>query len=172
MFITKKELQKAIDYFENTSTRKLKRKIDSINNRQPVLDQFIVVIGKSNLLWDMIEDIIISIYIIYYAHTEVKKRRFGKIDEGALLENTIAFDKFLLFFLKESKHNDSIDFARANFIRDRVALTYCFTMLSDIFGGAKNIPREILLPYFGLLKTIELEAQRPMKINNGSTNSQ
>jgi hypothetical protein len=162
--LTDKELKESIEFFQQKDINILENQARKINDKQPNFTAMIYTFEMLGYTRDMTEEFLESIFVIYYAYTELLKFEINTIGEDQIAYNINSFIEFINLYNKENKHEDKLDFSKLNFIKNQVVLNYAVQKLLLVFKSIKEIPNEILFPYFALLKAIELGVEN--KKNN------
>jgi hypothetical protein len=116
------------------------------------LEQF----GLSRII---VEDLLESIFVIYYIQTALNKKHIPAISSGQVFKNVAWFGQFIEYY-NEEKKSFSADLSEIKFLRDNIVLNFAATTLRHLFGGVTNIPKEVIFSYFALLKGIEMGAEK------------
>ncbi len=161
--LTEKELKESIEFFQQKDINILENQARKINQKQPNFTAMIYAFEMLGYTRDMTEEILESIFVIYYAYTELLKIELNTISAGQISKNQNAFIQFINFYNKEHGHEDKLDFSKFNFIKNQVVLNYAMQKLLLVFKSIKEIPNEILFPYFALLKAIEFGVEKHNK---------
>jgi hypothetical protein len=160
MQVTEDEIKIARNFFKQTDISVLEKQAGKINTEQPGFTAAIFAMEMHGLERIMTEDLLESIFVVYYVYTELRKIKLNTIGLDQIAKNIKWFESFIQFYNKEKASGDCADLKNAKFLKDDTVLTYAAETLRDLFGTAGNIPLEVVYPYFALLKGIETEAER------------
>lgn len=106
-----------------------------------------------------VEDILESIFVVYYAQTELRQRKIHQISFRQIKENIEWFGEFIRYY-NDEKQIRSDDLLSIKFIRDNVVLDFAINTLRNLFIHSTKIPIEVVFSYFSLLKAIEIESEK------------
>jgi len=157
--ISENDLKIAKDFFYYNDIEVLTAHCRKVNQRQPTFTAVLLALEMHGLDQSKVEDILESIFIVYYAQTEVKKRKISPISPGQIKKNIEWFEEFISYY-NEEKQVGSEDLSSIKFLRDDVVLDYALSTLQNMFITSTEIPREVTFSYFSLLKAIEIEAEK------------
>lgn len=157
--ISQNELNKAKSFFLNGNIKTLTAQSKKINKSQPNFTGVVLALEKHGLDIIKVEDLLESIFIVYYAQTEVRKKSIKQISIGQIMKNIKWFEEFVQYYNKE-KNYGTADLSAIKFLRDDIVLNFALETLRNMFGSPGKIPKEVLFSYFALLKEIEMEAEK------------
>jgi len=157
--ISEIELETAIDFFSNNDIEVLTAQSININQSQPNFSAVVLAFEMNGLQRSKVEEILESIFVVYYAQTEIKQRIINQITFGQIKENIRWFEEFIRYYIEE-KQIGSDDLLSIKFIRDNVVLDFALNTLRNLFINSTNIPREVVFGYFSILKAIEIGAEK------------
>ena len=106
-----------------------------------------------------VEDLLESIFIIYYAQTELRKKIIRQISVGQIKNNIKWFEEFIKYYNEEKEFRTG-DLSEIKFLRDNIVLDFALKTLRDLFYDSTKIPKEVIFGYFALLKAIEMGAEK------------
>lgn len=155
--ISEKELKTARDFFSGKDIKVLTAQCVKINQSQPNFSAVVLALEIHGLDQSAVEDILESIFVIYYAQTELRQKTIKQISFGQIRENIKLFEEFLKYY-NDEKQIGSDDLLSIKFIRDNVVLEFALNTLRHLFINSTEIPKEVLFSYFSLLKAIEIGA--------------
>jgi hypothetical protein len=156
--ISQAELEKARAFFSGDDIAVLRDQSIEINTSQPNFTATVLALEMYGVDRPIVEDLLESIFIVYYAQTELRQRTIKEITVEQIKENIEWFDDFIVYFEGEQKAGIE-DLSQIEFIRDRVVLEFALKTLTSLFGNVASIPREVMYYYFALLKGIEKGAE-------------
>ncbi len=161
--LTEELIHKSIMFFHNNELTVLENQSRKINKKQPSFTAMIYAFEMHGYTRNITEEILESIFVIYYAYTELLKIDIDTISTGQIAKNQKLFMDFIDLYNKERKHEDKLDFKKIDFIKSNVVLNYALQKLLSVFNDIDNFPNEIITPYFALLKAIEYGANKKVK---------
>jgi hypothetical protein len=157
--ITKDQLEISKQIFRDSSIDKLTAISTKINKEQPNFTGVLLALEMHGLDRITVEDLLESIFVVYYAQTHLNKKNIPTISIGQVIKNVNWFGQFIDFFNHE-KNDGSSELDQIKFLRDEIVLNYAAHTLQNLFGDFKKIPKEVMFTYFGLLKGIEMGAEK------------
>jgi len=157
--ISENELKTAIDFFSNNDIEVLTVQSIKINQSQPNFSAVVLALEMHGLDRSKVEDILESIFVVYYAQTELRQRIINQISFGQIKKNIKWFEEFIRYY-NDEKQIGSNDLLSIKFIRDNVVLDFALNTLRNLFIDSTKIPREVVFSYFSLLKAIEIGAEK------------
>jgi len=157
--ISKNELLKAKDFFSNSEIDLLTDISIRINSEQPNFSAAVLAFELNGIDRVKTEDILESIFTIYYIHIVLKKVMINTISSGQIKKNIKWFGDFLIYYNKENEYG-TVNILEMKFLRDDIVLNYALDTLLLIFGALENIPKEVVFAYFAILKGIEIGAEK------------
>ena len=157
--ISEKELQLAILFFSSNDIEALTAQAIKINQSQPNFSAVVLALERHGLDRIKVEDLLESIFVVYYAQTELRQRKMNRITFKQIKENVKWFGEFISYFNEEKKTGND-DLLSLKFLRDDVVLDYAFNTLGNLFGDPTKIPQEVVFGYFSLLKAIEMGTEK------------
>lgn len=157
--ITGEQLEKAEMFFEESSVDVLTDISIRINTEQPNFTAVLLQLEMFGLIQPDVEDLLESVFVVYYAQTVLNRKSIPAISLEEIMENVDRFAQFITNFNQE-KAAHSPDLNQNEFLRDEIVLHYALEKLNYLFGDYRNIPNEVTFTYFGLLKGIELGAEK------------
>lgn len=157
--ISEHDLKTSIDFFSNSDIEVLTAQAIKINQSQPNFSAVVLALEMHGLDRIKVEDILESIFVIYYAQTDLRKRMINQITFLQIKENIKWFEEFIRYY-NEEKKTGSNDLLSIEFIRDKVVLNFALNTLRNLFINSIEIPREVVFSYFSLLKAIEIGAEK------------
>lgn len=153
--ITRDQLEKAKLFFRESSIDKLTAISIKINTEQPNFTGVLLALQMHGLDRIKVEDLLESVFIVYYAQTFLNKKSIRTISSGQVAENVKLFGQFIDYFNREKS-----DSAQIKFLRDEIVLHFAVETLHNLFGDIKDVPIEVVFGYFALLKGIEIGAEK------------
>lgn len=160
MKITNDEIIKAEMFFSQNNVDILAAQARRFNKEQPNFTATVRAMEMHGLAIEKVEDLLLSIFVIYYVQTVLKKKRVNTISIGQIAKNIASFESFLNFYNKEKTFEADVDLSKVKFINDETVLHYALLKLIKLFGTIRDIPREVFFSYFALLKGIEIGAEK------------
>ena len=157
--ITKDQLETAQQFFRESSINVLTTVSTRINKEQPNFTAVLLALEMHGLDRNSVENLLESIFIIYYIQTDLNKKSIPTISTGQVVKNINGFGQFIEYYNQE-KSDDSSDLSQIKFLRDQIVLNFAVETLHKLFGDVKNIPKEVTFGYLGLLKGIEMGADK------------
>ena len=157
--ISENELKIAKVFFSNNDIEVLTAQSIKINQSQPNFSAVVLALEMHGLDRSKVEDILESLFVIYYAQTELKKRKIKKISYAQIKKNIQWFEEFIKYY-NDERQIGSDDLSSIKFIRDNVVLDFALSTLHNLFMDSTKIPIEVVFSYFSLLKAIEIGAER------------
>jgi len=157
--ISENELKIAQDFFSNNDIELLTAQSIKINQSQPNFSAVVLALEMHGLQRSKVEEILESIFVVYYAQTVLKQRIINQITFQQIKENVRWFEEFIRYY-NEEKQIGSDDLLLIKFIRDNVVLDFALNTLRNLFINSTNIPREVVFGYFSILKAIEMGAEK------------
>ena len=157
--ISSDELNTAQEFFASNNIATLTAQSIKINKSQPNFTAVVLALEMHGLDRIKVEDLLESIFVVYYAQTELRKKSIRQISVGQIKKNIQWFEEFISYYNEEDSAGSS-DLSQIKFIRDEVVLNYAAKTLRDLFSEASMIPREVVFSYFSLLKAIEIGAEK------------
>ena len=152
-WLSQSEIDRAIDYFSQNSIETLTATCTSFNINQPTFSGIVLAWGKFGVPMDRLEDLLESIFVIYYAHTEIRRRKFPQISLEVFSKNLLKFQSFIKLYEKETRPNQEA--IAMTFLEDKIALRHALDSMADAFDGIEYVPSEVTIAYVALLKSIE-----------------
>jgi len=157
--ISAKELKTAIDFFSKNDIEVLTAQSIKINKSQPGFSAVVLALERHGLQRSAVEEILESIFVVYYAQTVLKQRIINQITFRQIKENVKWFEEFIKYY-NEEKQIGSDDLLSIKFIRDNVVLDFALNTLSNLFINPTNMPKEVVFGYFSILKAIEMGVEK------------
>ena len=157
--ITRDQLETAKRFFRESSIDKLTTISTTINKEQPNFTSVLLAMEMHGLDRIKVEDLLESVFIIYYAQTLLNKKHIPTISSGQVVKNVNWFGQFIDYYNNE-KSDSSADRSQIKFLRDEIVLNFAVDTLRNLFGDIKDIPKEVAFGYFALLKGIEMGAEK------------
>jgi hypothetical protein len=157
--ITKDKLEESKQFFLNNTIDVLTNISIEINTEQPNFTGVLLALEMHGLDIIEVEDLLETIFVIYYAQTRLHKRSIPEITIEEVFKNVSWFEQFIGYY-NDEKNDKSSDLSEIRFLRDDIVLDYAFETLESLFGEAQNIPKEVVYGYFALLKGIEMGAEK------------
>ncbi len=157
--ITKDQLETAKQFFRDSSIDVLTDISIKINKEQPNFTAVLLALKMHGLDRNVVEDLLESIFIVYYIQTHLNKKSILTISSGQVVKNVNWFGQFIDYYNQE-KNDLSADLSQIKFLRDEIVLTFAVDTLHNLFGDIRSIPKEVVFGYFGLLKGIEMAAEK------------
>lgn len=157
--ISDDELKTAKDFFSNNDIGVLTSQCIKTNKSQPIFSAAVLALEMHGLDRIKVEDLLESIFIVYYAQTELRKKKLNQISAGQIKKNIQWFEEFIKYYNSE-KEIGTDDLSQIKFIRDSIVLNFALNTLHDLFGDSTRIPKEVIFVYFALLKAIEIGAEK------------
>jgi len=156
--ITGDQLETAKRFFRDSGIDTLTAVSRKINKEQPNFTAVVLALEKLGLSKIVVEDLLETIFIIYYIQTELNKKYIPTISSEQVFKNVIWFGQFIEYYNQE-KSDISGDLSQINFLRDEIVLNFTAETLRNLFGDIIKIPKEVIFAYFALLKGIEIGAE-------------
>ena len=163
MNITEEELDKSINFFKQNNISILENQARKINKKQPNFTAMIYAMEMHGFSRVIVEDILETIFVVYYIQTELRNIEINTISIGQIAKNQQSFSEFISYFNTEKKYGEKIDLSKVTFLKDQIVLNYAVKTLQRLFNKVEKFPNEILIPYFAILKAIELGAEKRKK---------
>lgn len=157
--ISEAELSTAKDFFSRNEVGVLTAQAIKINKSQPNFTAVVLALEMHGLDRIRVEDLLESIFIVYYAQTELRKKTIRQISVGQIKNNIKWFEEFIKYY-NEEKEFGTGDLSEIKFLRDNIVLDFALKTLRDLFDDSKKIPKEVIFGYFALLKAIEMGAEK------------
>jgi hypothetical protein len=157
--ISEEQLKIAADFFHRNDLETLTAQSMKINTSQPNFTAMMLALEMHGLNRIIVEDLLESIFIVYYAQTELRKKTINPISAGQIKKNIKLFEDFLKYYNKE-KEFETGDLSEIKFLRDDLVLQFAVNTLRNLFTDITRIPREVIFGYFALLKAIEIGAEK------------
>ena len=157
-YISLGELRSAQDFFKNNDINVLTAQSFKINRKQPNFTGIVLALELFGLDRPTVEDLLESIFVVYFAQTELKKKSIATITIGQIKKNIEWFGQFISYYNGEK--NDGQDLLELNFLRDVIVLEYALETLQMLFGDFSKVPKEVVFSYFAVLKAIEMGAEK------------
>jgi hypothetical protein len=157
--ITKDQLETGKRFFQESSIEVLTAISTKINREQPNFTAVLLALEMHGLNRNIVEDLLESIFIVYYIQTDLNKKSIPTISYGQVVKNVNWFGQFIDYY-NEEKSDISADLSQIKFLRDEIVLNFAADTLRTSFDKVKNIPNEVIFAYFGLLKGIEMGAEK------------
>ena len=157
--ILKDQLEAGKRFFQDSSVNLLTAISTKINKEQPNFTTVLLALEMHGLDRNLVEDLLESIFIVYYIQTNFNKKSIPTISSGQVVKNVNWFGQFIDYYNQE-KSDVSADLSQIKFLRDEIVLNFAADTLRNLFGEVKNIPKEVIFAYFGLLKGIEMGAEK------------
>jgi len=152
-WLTQEELDVAFDFFSQSSIPVLTEVCTSSNIQQPLFSAIIFAWGKFGVPMDRMEELLESIFVIYYAHTEIRKQKLPQISVEVVSKNLLEFQSFIRYYNKETTLGQEA--IAMTFLEDKIALRHAIESLGDAFDGIEHVPSEVICGYVALLKSVE-----------------
>ncbi len=153
------ELKSAQDFFSGSDIDVLTSQSIKINKKQPNFTAVVLALEMLGLNRFKVEDLLESIFVVYFAQTELRKKSIATISSGQVKKNIEKFGEFISYFNDERKEG-SHDLSEIKFLRDNTVLEFALKTLHKIFGDLAEIPDEVTFSYFAILKAIEIGAEK------------
>ena len=163
MNITEEELDKSINFFKQNNISILENQARKINKKQPNFTAMIYAMEMHGFSRVIVEDILETIFVVYYIQTELRNIEINTISIGQIAKNQQSFSEFISYFNTEKKYGEKIDLSKVTFLKDQIVLNYAVKTLQRLFKKVEKFPNEIVIPYFAILKAIELGAEKQKK---------
>lgn len=157
--ISADELKLAQDFFSRNDIDVLTAQSFKINKGQPNFTSIVLALELYGLDRIKVEDLLESIFVVYFAQTELRKKSIATISVGQIKKNIEWFGDFINYYNSETKDGNQ-DLSEIKFLRDNIILEYAFNTLKTIFADIADIPKEVIFSYFAVLKAIETGAEK------------
>jgi hypothetical protein len=157
--ISEEELSAAKGFFEHSSIAALTAQSAKINKSQPNFTALVLALEMHGLNRMRVEDLLESIFIVYYVHTELREKTINQISAGQIKKNIKHFEGFVKYYNAEKGFGTG-DLSQIKFLRDDVVSNYAVSTLRAMFDDLAKIPKEVVFGYFALLKAIEIGAEK------------
>ena len=157
--LSEEELRTAKDFFSHNEIEVLKAQARKINKSQPNFSAVVLGLEMHGLDRMKVEDLLESIFVVYYAQTELRKKTINQISAGQIKKNVKWFEEFIKYYNKEKEVRTG-DLSEIKFLRDNIVLDFAVNTLHDLFDDLTQIPKELIFGYFALLKAIEIGAEK------------
>lgn len=157
--ISAEELKSAQDFFCSNDIDMLTAQSFKINKAQPNFTAVVLALEVHGLDRLKVEDILESIFVVYFAQTELRKKLIATISHGQIRKNIERFGQFINYYNNE-KENGGQDLSEIKFLRDNIVLEFAINTLQRLFGDLSKIPVEVIFSYFAVLKAIEIGAEK------------
>jgi len=100
--ISENELKIAKDFFSNNDIEVLTAQSIKINQSQPNFSAVVLALEMNGLGRSKVEDILESLFVIYYAQTELKKRKTQiQISYAQIKKYIQSFEQFIKYYNDE-----------------------------------------------------------------------
>ncbi len=106
-----------------------------------------------------VEDLLDSIFVIYFVQTTLRGQKINQISSGQILKNVKLFESFIKYYNKE-KEFGSDNLSEIKFVRAEVVLKFALNTLKNLFGDISSIPKMVIFSYFAVLKAIEIGVEK------------
>ena len=153
------QLKAARDFFSGNDIEVLTAQSIKINRGQPNFTATVLALEMHGLDRIKVEDLLESIFVVYYAQTELRKKTIYPISFGQIKKNIKWFEEFISYYNGENKIGNQ-DLTQIKFIRDDIVLDFALNTLRNLFGDPAKIPVEVVFSYFALLKAIEIGTEK------------
>ena len=157
--LSEEELLTAKDFFTNNNIEVLTAQAIKINKSQPNFTVVVLALEMHGLDRIKVEDLLESIFIVYYVQTELRKKTINQISAGQIKKNVKWFEEFIKYY-NEEKEFGTDNLSEVKFLRDNTVLNFAINTLRDLFDDLNKIPKEVIFGYFALLKAIEIGAEK------------
>lgn len=157
--ISPDELKSAQNFFSENDIDSLRAQAIKINRKQPSFTAVVLALEKTGLDRIKVEGLLESIFVVYFAQTELRKKSIATISDGQIKKNFTRFGEFINHYNAESKSGRQ-DLSKIKFLRDNVVLQFALNTLQNNFGDLAAIPKVVLFSYFAVLKAIEVGAEK------------
>lgn len=158
--VTQDEIDTAVRFFHGNDISVLEQQAREFNTAQPSFTALIFAWEKDGIPRGITEDILESIFVVYYVYTKLKGFHINEISIGQFEKNLRSFEGFLRLYNKEKAAPGGLDVSKLHFLKDKAVSAYGARTLADAFGDAREIPKQVILSYFALLKAIEYGAEK------------
>ncbi len=158
--VTQREIDTAVKFFSGKDIPILERQAREFNTAQPSFTALVFAWEKDGIPRFITEDILKSIFVVYYVYAKLRGLHIEEISAGRIAKTLESFTAFLQLYTKEKADADGMDVCKMQFINDTTVLKYGAESLAGAFGDAGGAPNHVLMPYFALLKAIELGAEK------------
>ena len=101
MQITIDELREAKRFFSQDNITILENQAKEINVAQPNFTATILAMEMHGLSRDKVEDLLESIFVIYYVQTVLRRKKLNTISIGQIAKNIKWFGSFITFYNKD-----------------------------------------------------------------------
>lgn len=156
--IRKDHLETSIQLFQTGSAVELSKIAFKFNQEQPNFAQVLLSFELNGLDRAIIDDLLESVFVIYYAHAQLNKRNIPPVLMDDLFRNVKGFKEFIQYYNQE-RNELTAYLSQIIFLRDDLVLNYAIETLHQVFNHVEHIPNEVIFGYLGLLKCIELGAE-------------
>jgi len=157
--ITADQIETSKRFFRDSDIATLTAVSRKFNKEQPNFTAVVLALEKHGINRIIVEDLLESIFIIYYVQTYLNKKSIPTISSGQLAKNVTWFGQFIEYYNQE-KIDIAPHLSQLNFLRDEIVLNFAVETLHNLFGEIIKIPREVIFAYFALLKAIEIGAEK------------
>lgn len=157
--ISEDQLIIAKEFFSSDNIDALTKQSRKINTTQPNFSAVVLALEMYGLNRVFVEDILESIFVVYFVQTELRKKNIAKISTVDIEKNIKWFGDFIMYYNME-KECGTADLEKIKFLRDDTVLRFAIATLQGLFGDYKKIPWEVVISYFALLKGIEMGAEK------------
>lgn len=157
--ITTDQIDRAKRFFRDSSIDVLTEVSAKINKDQPNFTAVLLALEMHGLDRNIVEDLLESVFIIYHIQTFLNRQSIPTISSGQVVKNVNWFGQFINYYNQE-KSDFSADLSQIKFLRDEIVLNFAVETLHKLFGDIREIPKEVIFAYFGLLKGIEMGAEK------------
>jgi len=158
-YITQDELDNARSFFSDSSIELLTSQSIKINTSQPNFSTVVLALERDGLDRPTVEDLLESIFVIYFAQTTLRGQKINQISFGQILKNVKWFESFIKYYNKE-KEFGSDNLSEIKFVRDEVVLKFALNTLKNLFGDISSSPKVVIFSYFAVLKAIEIGVEK------------
>jgi hypothetical protein len=156
--ISKSQLEAARAVFRDGSTEELTRIAIAINTEQPNFTAVMLALELCGLDRTQVEDMLESIFVVYYAQTRLNKRRLRAVSEAHVFKNSRKFAAFIADYEKKKAQFPIEDFD-IKYLRDETVILFAMEILQRVFPDGVIMPKEVVIGYVALLKGIEEAAE-------------
>lgn len=158
-YISVEELKSAIDFFSDNEIDVLTNQSYKINKEQPNFTSIVLGLEMCGLDPLKVEDLLESIFVIYFAQTELRDKTIATISIEQFRKNIEWFGQFNSYF-NDEKQDGKQDLSEIKYLRDDVVLEYAVKTLQRLFSDISKVPKEVIFSYFAVLKAIEMGAEK------------
>jgi hypothetical protein len=152
MIILEADIKKASQFFNSSDERLLIPYATEMNRTNPTISLLIKELERSGISGIIIDELMLSIIIVWYVVVKLKHKRIEPISENDIKRNVELFQSFIKYF----NESDSEEISYLNFIKhEEYLLIYSTEVLQKVYNDPMLIPKEVVTIYFAIMKCFE-----------------